>query len=91
MTEMLKQDLITRAGRSHHCPICVQHSKHPPRPVAVGSDTDRAKVTQKKNCGATDSLHGAVLDMAGTLRVLILERLRVPCPSQKQGASVELP
>ena len=28
MTEMLKQDLIKRAAGSHHCPICVQHSKH---------------------------------------------------------------
>ena len=39
MGEMLKRggphELIIRAARAHHCPICVQHSRHPPRPVAA--------------------------------------------------------
>ena len=39
MAEMLKRrgahDLIIRAARTHHCPICVQHSKHPPRQMAA--------------------------------------------------------
>ena len=38
MAEMLKRgahQLILRAARAHHCPNCVQHSRHPPRPVAA--------------------------------------------------------
>ena len=27
--------MIIRAACAHHCPFCVQHSRHPPRPVAA--------------------------------------------------------
>ena len=39
MAQVLKRggshELIIRAARAHHCPICVQHSRHARRPLAA--------------------------------------------------------